>query len=358
MDPAGIPLAFHVTQEVLPPAEIWSHRMLTRPSDDTCPTATPAPAHTEAAARAAFLAREGGAAVDAAELLRRIDVAADHRTRLPAAFGLRAAGVPESARLAAVLTGLARYGMLSIDRRRLARPAGEPVAWGLDLVTGALRRVPAGEVFPAPDREPPSRPPVGTAAGLTWLDALESGLAQQVEALLALRLADPATRVPRLDLRACETDERGTRLLGILREAGETVAHDLSGLLSVPACAVRTGPATVLATGATPAAALRTAAERALAARLSDTEAPSGRAPARLPAIAEITADREAPAAAGDVGGGTEAGRGMGGGAIRWARPADALRALGRTPVAVLLDHDPWAVRILPYVVRVVLIDE
>ncbi|MBC3840438.1 hypothetical protein GXW82_10020 [Streptacidiphilus sp. 4-A2] len=39
-----------------------------------------------------------------------------------------------------------------------------------------------------------------------------------------------------------------------------------------------------------------------------------------------------------------------------WARPVEALRAHGRTPVAVLLDHDPQAVAVLPYLVQIVLV--
>ncbi|MDH6136274.1 hypothetical protein P3T37_005694 [Kitasatospora sp. MAA4] len=352
--------------------------MRVRPSDDICRTGAAATcAQTEAEARAAFLSRASGAELDAAELLDRVVAAPAPRTGPLgplgllgplgslgegglAQFPLRAcqatvadpdlpAGAPtaavtgyggdrDAARLAAALAGLAAYGTLAADRSRPAQAEGEPTVWGMDLVTGALRRVPAREAFPAPDRRTPYRAPIGAAAGLTWVDALESALAQHVEALLARRLADPGTRVPRLDLRACDADDRGAQVLGMLHSAGEMAAHDLSGLLSVPACAIRIGPHTVIATGATPAGAVHTATERALAAWQSHTALP----------IAKITPEQESPAVAHQDPADP----------VRWAHPHEALRGQGRTPVAVLLDHDPRVVRIMPYLVQVVLIDE
>ncbi|MGY5048214.1 hypothetical protein ACWDE0_21680 [Streptomyces sp. 900105755] len=42
---------------------------------------------------------------------------------------------------------------------------------------------------------------------------------------------------------------------------------------------------------------------------------------------------------------------------MHWSRPLDALRAQGRTPVAVLLDQDPRVNEVLPNLVHVVLLD-
>lgn len=146
------------------------------------------------------------------------------------------------------------------------------------------------------------------------------------------RLADPGTCVPRLLLPADEAPGAADPLY-LLHTLGEPVAHDLSALLSVPACAIRLGARTVLAVGATHAEAVRTAAERAVLAR----ESPAGTVPA-------ITPEQERPAPF-FPGMRTVPGR---------ARFVEALRAQGRTPVVVLLDHDLQAVIVLPYIVRVI----
>ncbi|MGW0754683.1 hypothetical protein [Streptomyces sp. NPDC002587] len=286
-------------------------------------------ASTEAEARAAFLSRAGGPALGARTLLDRaaellpgvVDAASDVETAL-SELSAHAAIRPASAASATP-----------------AAPAA-PVAWGLDLVTGALRRVPV----------PASGSPLGVAAGLTWVSALESGLAQHCEALLARRLGAPGTRVPRLFL-AGEGPAVPGALLRALDAEDEPVAHDLSDLLSLPACAVglapRTEPApdrgpaperdTVVATGSTLAVAARTAVERALSRRRARA---AGRPlPHAFPAIGrerETDAPRLPPSA-------------------QWSHPLDALHSQGHSPVAVLLDHDPRVSEVLPYLVRIVL---
>ncbi|MFF5403037.1 hypothetical protein ACFY8K_02725 [Streptomyces misionensis] len=330
-----------------------------------------APRVTEVRARAAFLGRQGGEAVDGGELCARAEAVTDPRTGLLGTtrceeitlgagsrwecrtavadpLGARPAGTPdavvtghggdrEAARVQTLLTALAAYGTLAAHGCRAARAPddGADDAWGLDLVTGALRRVPVRDAHPAPDGGVPYRPPVGAAAGLTWAHAVEAGLAQHCEELLSQRLADRTTRVPRLPLPADEAPG-AAHPLSLLRALGEPVAHDLSALLSVPACGIRLGSRTALAVGATRAEAMRTAAERALLAQ----RLPAGAVPA-------ITPEQERPAEFFPNPRGT-AGR---------PRLAEALRAQGRTPVAVLLDHDPQAVVVLPYVVQVILAD-
>ncbi|BAJ31592.1 MULTISPECIES: hypothetical protein [Kitasatospora] len=222
---------------------------------------------TQAQARAAFLRRIGGEAVDAGQFLARADgVARDHPGLLGAVLGSVAADSgqhPGEDRTAAVLTALAAYGALAAHRP--ARPSEEqPSVWALDLATGSLRRIPRADAFgtPPPPR-PPFRPPVGAAAGLTWISAVETGLAQHCEALLAQQ---------------------------------------------------------------------------------SRAAAVSGPAPSTVPAIGHGQQRRPAaPPAPLDP--------------PRRARPVAALRAHGRAPVAVLLDHDPQAVAVLPYLVQIVLVE-
>ncbi|MFK0158086.1 hypothetical protein ACIQVL_20485 [Streptomyces sp. NPDC090499] len=290
---------------------------------------------TEEEARAAFVSRAAGAAADAGELIDRAAALLP-----PAVTGDRARTGGEED-LDTLLAALA--GQLA-GRSRLGTVPPQSTAWGLDLDTGVLRRVPAERL--AVPADPAGNPAVGVAAGLTWVGALEAGMTAHCEALLARRLAEPGTRVPRLcaagrcDGRCAANDcaRIATGASRPLYAAGEPVAHDLSGLLSLPGCAIRLDPRpdTVVATGATRAEALRRATARALAAA-------AGRGPRPLPAIGP---DRELP----PPGAGPSA-------PVHWSRPLDALRAQGRTPVAVLLDQDPRVNEVLPYLVHVVLLD-
>ncbi|MEU8891489.1 hypothetical protein [Streptomyces sp. NPDC048442] len=341
------------------------------PAAPAAPAVPATKAVSEAEARSAFLGRLGGAGVDEGALqegtasvvdpwtgpVRAGEASAvevgpyslwEYEMGVADPFAVRPAGTPalivtghgrarETAHLAALLAALASYAALVACA--LAEGAADP--WGLDLVTGGLRRVPVRDAHPAPtaDAGAPFRPPVGAAAGLTWAHALEAGLAQHCDDLLARRLAEPGTRVPRLVLPIHEAAETAglTDVLGPLHLLGDPVAHDLSALLGVPACALRSGQNTVLASGVTPAEAVRNAAERALAARRSRAGTVAGVGPQQEEQLSR------------PAGAGTTPGR---------ARFVEALQASGRTPVAVLLDHDPQVVETLPFVVQVVLIEE
>ncbi|MFI6644571.1 hypothetical protein [Streptomyces sp. NPDC050504] len=291
------------------------------------------PAASEAEARAAFVSRSAGPALVEAELRRNV------RELLPGE-------VDATSDTETFLAALAGYAA------RCPEPAGSAV-WGLDLASGALRRTAV----------PEAGGPVAHGAGLTWVGALEAALVQHCEGILARRLASPDTRVPRLRLEPAREpavrEGRGVpatgatpgdpavpeELLRVLRAQGEPVAHDLTGLLSLPACALRldrdggtpSEPDTVVATGATRADALSTAAARVLA--LKGHRAAGRPGPLTVPAIGR---DREP-------------------GSVRvrppaqWSTPLDALRADGHSPVALLLDHDTRLSRVLPYAVRIVL---
>ncbi|MET9701218.1 hypothetical protein ABZY31_30480 [Streptomyces sp. NPDC006529] len=294
---------------------------------------------TEAEARAAFLSRAGGPALGARAVLERaarllpgaVDATSDVETALTE-LAARAARRP------------AAVDPAPVEPVAATPVPATPASWGLELATGALRRVPV----------PASASPVGIAAGLTWVGALETGLAQHCEALLARCLGTSGTRVPRLDL-AGEGLAVPDALLWALYTEGEPVAHDLTGLLSLPACAVALAPRTdgapspggrapgagetdtAIATGATLAEAARTAAERALARRRARA---SGRpVPPAVPAIGrELECDPPRPLPR-----------------AQWSHPLDALRSQGHDPVAVLLDHEAPVSEVLPYLVRIVL---
>ncbi|WP_418959827.1 hypothetical protein [Streptomyces tritici] len=350
----------------------WSEDFRPRPDGDA---RIAGPARTEAGARAAFLGRQAGAGADPAELLERAAAAADPRTGLFAAvpdaepgpaglwacgisvldpFGVLPDGTPgvlvpgyggaaRSARLDAVLGALAVSGTFAaVAHARRVREV-----WGLDLVTGRLRRVPAAEAYAAPAPGAPFRPLPGAAAGLTWGAAVETALTRHCEELVAHRLAEPGARVPRLALPG-DADAP----LRALRDLGEPVAHDLSALLSVPACAIRLpaaadrdgGTGTVVAVGATRTEAVATAVRRALILGAG----PSVPAGSAVPCVPAVTREQEAPGPPVPAERGTPGRTGF----------VEALRARGRTPVAVLLDHDPRAVRLLPYLVQVVLTED
>ncbi|MGH3972179.1 MAG: hypothetical protein ACRDS9_02465, partial [Pseudonocardiaceae bacterium] len=90
-----------------------------------------------------------------------------------------------NARLSALLEAFAVYGSLAVDRRRLigSGAMGEagraPGVWGVDLLTGQLRVVPAVAAMPVLGRVAvPYQSPVGAAAGLTWNGTVSTALHQ------------------------------------------------------------------------------------------------------------------------------------------------------------------------------------
>lgn len=329
-------------------------------------------------ARAAFDVLTEGEPVTREELLSRSATAVDARTglfssvdeedftqfpqwvcraRLSDPFGLLPAGAPlpevvgyglerDESRTDTVLAACAGYGALAVDHRRLVPLRCGTGEWGLDLVDGNVRLVPSDLVFPVlRTRRTPWDAPTGAAAGLSWNAALWDGLRRHCEDLLEQRLAEVDEPLPRLDVSGLPLDGRAAHLGRLLGETGESVvAHDATGLLSVPACALRVGADTVLVVGSTCPEALGRALERGLLAWQARTESQPAYAPHSIPAI---SVERDTPVGASEA----EEPAGV----MRLVR---ALHAVGRTPVAVALDHDPEIVRILPYLVQVVLVDE
>ncbi|MBA8826424.1 hypothetical protein FHX42_003800 [Saccharopolyspora lacisalsi] len=251
----------------------------------------------------------------------------------------------DEARTEVLLAALAGYASLAVDHRRLLPDRNGTAEWGWDPISGAPRPIPAELAFPALVAEGSAyRPPTGAAAGPSWQEALSEGTRQHCAVLLEQRLADFEGPLPRLDVPGFPLNERADHLRRLLGEVGEpAVAHDLTGLLSIPACALRVGADTVLAVGSTLTAALGEALDRGLLAWQARTEDRPDCAPHTVPGI---PAEQETS---------PEASRPKSTGTPPSAR---ALRALGFTPVVIALDHDPEAARILPYLVQVVILDE
>ncbi|MFI9366023.1 hypothetical protein ACIG5E_33980 [Kitasatospora sp. NPDC053057] len=251
----------------------------------------------------------------------------------------------DEARLTAVLAGLAAYAADAAACR--TADEGRAAVEGVDLADGRTVLIPASAAFP--DRVPGTRPR-GAAGGRSPEEAHWHGLADQVEALLALP-SHPAGRITALDPADFAADPRTGHLLRLLETLGEPALYDLTTVTGVPACATRLGPAgqdlsaeTVAAAGRDLAEAVARSAERAVLAWQSKAEGQPAYRPETVPGITALapvaaTADRaDAP--------GTDL-----------TALAAALRATtGLRAVAVPLDRDPLATAVLPDLTRVVLL--
>ncbi|MEU8889915.1 hypothetical protein [Streptomyces sp. NPDC048442] len=313
----------------------------------------------EARARAALQDRVSGAPADPQDLLHRAARAVDPRTGLLRAvdegnlpqsplwscwaepadpFRSDRPGAPQpsmvlghgldrdEARLRALLAGLAAYAALVV-----ARPGPDDgLVWGQDLVTGDLVQVPA------------PRTRAGTAAGLSWAEAVLTGLYQQVERHVEQHAGRHKAHRPAGPLAAGagerQPHERGERLLGLLHTIAAPGLRDLTELFGIPVCEVRIGPDTGLAAGPSWATARAAAAERALLAwQFRTAVGPGGSA---APELSTGAPTRPVPP-----------------GPQPWQPLAVALHARGLHAVAVPLDQDAQATALLPYLVQVVMTD-
>lgn len=253
----------------------------------------------------------------------------------------------EEARLAAVLAGLAAYAADAAACR--TADEGLAAVEGVDLADGRPVLIPASAAFP--ERAPGTRLR-GAAGGRSPEEAHWHGLADQVEALLALP-AHPAGRITALDPADFTADPRTAQLLRLLEADGEPALYDLTTVTGVPACATRLGPAgqdpraeTVAAAGRDLAEAVARAAERAVLARQCRTEGRPAYRPETVPGITAL-APVAAAAQRSDAPG------------TDLAALAAALRATtGLRAVAVPLDRDPLATAVLPGLTRVVLLPD
>ncbi|MET7606046.1 hypothetical protein ABZS96_26750 [Streptomyces avermitilis] len=261
----------------------------------------------------------------------RLSVADPHRPGVPFAVWGAGRDFPQ-ARDAALRHGLAAYAVRYADPRRID---GGRVT-GFSLADGTAVPVPAAEVFTQPeDSAAAGRLPAGTAAGPTWAAAVEQALLDH-----CLRRAGSAPAGEPVALDRLELPDTARRFLDLLDTSGqETTAHRLDALSGSHAYALRlgTGPAEFGA-GLTASEAVESGLARLLLAHQSRG--------ARQPEYAPSSAVSPAPPSAGAAAGG-----------VRHRPLVAALRASGLNPVVVPLDHDPAVHSVLPYVVRVVLLD-
>jgi len=270
----------------------------------------------------------------------------------------------DDARRSAVLRGLALYGSLMVDPRRLhARgevPAtGDPeedlatliagkwhgFAWGYGLADGLPHELPAAEAFPALRSVPPRyAPPAGAAAGYDWNQAIRTGLIDQCRRLTLTEIAGCRHRITPISWPEAAMDVLGSRYRSMVQIAGGKLdVYDVTGAAGMPALAFCLDGVTVAYTCGF---SFREALRDGLAEVLLWHQARANREPAYAPAPVPPLPPRErlsraaaCPAWSADEG--TVVGR---------------LAQLGWTAVAVPLDHDPAVTAgIMPYLVNVVL---
>jgi hypothetical protein len=271
------------------------------------------------------------------------------------------------ARRAAVLRGLATYGSLMVDPRRLhvAGDAADPrtgdpdadlasllagdwhgFAWGDALADGLPREISAVDVFPAlRPMASTYEPQVGAAAGYDWAEAVRTGLLSQCRRLTVAELTDgrrPATPVEWSEL---PLDGPGDRYRSMVKIIGPGLdVYDVTGSPGVPTLAFRLDGITVAyASGLSFGEALRDGLAEVLLAYQANTSRDTGYAPARVPPLASPPPSRRARVAPCPA----------------WSTDEEAvlvwLSQLGWTAVAVPLDHDPAVTDIMPYLVAIVL---
>jgi len=268
------------------------------------------------------------------------------------------------ARRAAVLRGLAVYGSLMVDPRRLhARGdapglTGDPVedlaalragqwssfVWGHGLADGRPRALAAEAVFPAlRGGRPGNAPPPGVAAGLDWVEAVRSGLVGQCRQLTLNELEVGQRQFTPIEWTEVALDAIGRRYRSMAAVLGDRLdLYDVTGSARVPTLAFRLDGVTVAyASGFSFGDALRDGLAEVLLFHQAQADGEAPYAPPRVPpmpeheSVPDITA---CPAWSIDAAG-----------------AAAQLAHLGWSVVAVPLDHDPSVTgTVLPYLVNVV----
>jgi hypothetical protein len=281
---------------------------------------------------------------------------------LPAVIG---AGLSfAEARQAAVLRGLAVYGSLMVDPRRLhvrgdaSGLTGDPeedlatlragkwdgFVWGHGLADDLPHAVPAAAVFPALRgiRSSYASPP-GAAAGYDWQEAVRNGLIGQCRQLTLTEIVDCGHPFAPIEWNEITTDVRGSRYRSMVKlVGGELGVYDVTGSPRVPTLAFCLDGVTVAyASGFSFSEALRDGLAEVLLSHQAEANREADYAPARVPPL-PVRGRLPRLAACPE-----------------WSTDADATAArlarLGWTAVAVPLDHDPGVTsRILPYLVNVV----
>jgi hypothetical protein len=177
----------------------------------------------------------------------------------------------------------------------------------------------------------------GLAAGTSWDQAVDRGLADQCLRMTLAELPSRSQPFARIDLAAADLGEEGGRCRDILSRLGELPdMYDVTGSLGVPVVACCVGSVTVgYFSALNPAEALGEGLKAALLHLQSAGYGVSEPLPERLrgswPRTSIPATDR---------------------GAV-----ASRLRARGRVALAVPLHHDPTVAEIMPYLARVVVAD-
>jgi hypothetical protein len=268
------------------------------------------------------------------------------------------------ARRAAAMDGLAVYGALMVDPRRLHPRADADgaltgdidaaltafktgrwtgFAWGYGLTDGRPYQVPAELIFPSPAGTGPHHvPPPGVAAGYDWDEAVSRGLLGQC---LALTLDCGPSAVAAIQWRAAPLDDAGRRHRMMANQIGLPVqVYQVSGAVRLPVLAMVLDGVTVsYSAGLSFSDALRDGLAGVLRYHQAHSAGPIECAPLAVPPLTQ------ARPGAGPADWPT------------WRTDSTAiaaeLAALGRIAVVVPLDHDPAVLEILPYVAHTVLVD-
>jgi hypothetical protein len=269
-----------------------------------------------------------------------------------------------TARYRAALAAFATYASLMIDPRRVRlgsrEDSAEPLLSGLrtgrltgfveayGLADGAVHRLDVARVFPAL-RAPavPYAPPPGVAAAYDWDEAVVAGLLDQCLRLTMDDAMTSPTPFARVDLAGAVLDERGDRYRALLAGLSEPVTvYDITGPLGVPTVVSYLGSVPVgCASSLSAAGGVTDVLEQLILHRQSrDYDQPDYAPPPVRDLPPRLRGDTtRALSDTGEHDGDTVAG---------------ALVRRGHRPVAIPLDHDPEVSAVMPYVVRVMIVDE
>lgn len=270
------------------------------------------------------------------------------------------------ARRAAVLRGLAAYGSLMVDPRRLHvrgdtddPRTGDPeqdltalrarrwdgFIWGHGLADGLPHELPAAVAFPALRGAGSScLPPAGAAAGYDWAEAVRHGLVAQCRQLTLTEVAECRRPFTPVDWTEVALDVRGDRYRSMVEIVGETLdVYEVTGSPGVPTLAFCLDGVTIAyASGFSFGEALCDGLAEVLLSYQAKASREADYAPVGVPPLpprgrrSRVVA---CPAWSTDE-----------------TSTAARLAELGWNAVAVPLDHDPEVTAgIMPYLVNVVL---
>ena len=269
------------------------------------------------------------------------------------------------ARRAAVLRGLAVYGSLMVDPRRLhvrgdaSGLTGDPeedlaalvagkwsgFLWGWGLADDQPHAIPATAVFPAlHGARPGYAPPAGAAAGYDWQYAIRRGLVNQCRLLTLTEIASCRHPFTPIEWHEVAMDMRGSRYRSMAEIAGGRLdVYDVTGSARMPTLAFCLDSGTVAyASAFSFGEALRDGLAEVLLWHQAQANREDDYAPARVPPLPPRgRPSRVAACPAWSTDEATTAAR---------------LARLGWSAVVVPLDHDPEVTAsIMPYLVNVVL---